>query len=128
VILVEGLFPITKLLRVMNKILDALLENFGTETVAVIHSSTVEPFTRPSTALDAPKTVAFVTVDKKLSTDDKLDKAFMLTNSIEDAWWNNKNVTKLFDGDSCRSTMVGDMMLVGNEKFVCKSSGWSKVS
>jgi hypothetical protein len=116
----------------MNKKLDALLKNFGTETVAVIHTSTVEPldlrFTRPSTALDAPKTVALVTVDKKLSTDDKLNKAFMLTNSIEDAWWNNKNVTKLFDGDSCRSTMAGDMVLVGNEKFVCKSSGWSKVS
>ena len=102
----------------MNKILDALLENFGTETVAVIHNWNFLPSV----------TVALVTVDKKLSTDDKLDKAFMLTNSIEDAWWNNKNVTKLFDGDSCRSTMVGDMMLVGNEKFVCKSSGWSKVS
>ena len=124
----DGFFPITKLLRVMSKKLDALLENFGTETVAVIHSSTVEPFTRPSTALDAPKTVALVTVDKKISTDDKLDKAFMLTNSIEDAWWNNKNVTKLFDGDSCRSTMVGDMVLVGAVKYKCKSSGWSRVS
>ena len=116
----------------MNKKLDALLKNFGTETVAVIHSSTVEPFdirfTRPSTALDAPKTVALVTVDKKLSTDDKLNKAFMLTNSIEDAWWNNKNVTKLFDGDSCRSTSVGDMVLVGTMKYKCESSGWSEVS
>ena len=105
----------------MSKKLDALLKNFGTETVAVIHNY---PSKRPL----PPVTVALVTVDKKLSTDDKLNKAFMLTNSIEDAWWNNKNVTKLFDGDSCRSTMAGDMVLVGNEKFVCKSSGWSKVS
>ena len=112
----------------MSKKLDALLKNFGTETVAVIHTSTVEPFTRPSTALDAPKTVALVTVDKKISTDDKLDKAFMLTNSIDDAWWNNKDVTKMFDGDSCRSTMVGDMVLVGAVKYKCESSGWSEVS
>ena len=102
----------------MSKKLDALLKNFGTETVAVIHNWNFLP----------PVTVALVTVDKKISTDDKLDKAFMLTNSIDDAWWNNKDVTKLFDGDSCRSTMVGDMVLVGAVKYKCESSGWSKVS
>ena len=118
----------------MNKKLEALLKNFGTETVAVIHRTyyshtevgahRLRPRLRPL----PPVTVALVTVDKKISTDDKLDKAFMLTNTIEDAWWNNKNVTKLFDGDTCRSTMVGDMVLVGTEKFRCESSGWSKVS
>ena len=102
----------------MNKKLEALLKNFGTETVAVIHNWNFLP----------PVTVALVTVDKKISTEDKLLKAFMLTNTIDNAWWNNKDVTKMFDGDSCRSTMVGDMMLVGTEKFRCKSSGWSKVS
>ena len=111
----------------MSKILDALLKNFVTETVAVIHNDHIELGVHRVRPVP-PVTVALVTVDKKLSTDDKLNKAFMLTNSIEDAWWNNKNVTKLFDGDSCRSTMAGDMVLVGNEKFVCKSSGWSKVS
>ena len=105
----------------MSKKLDALLKNFGTETVAVIHNY-------PSQLSLPSKTVAFVTVDKKISTKDKIEKAFMLTNTIEDAWWNNKNVTKLFDGDTCRSTMVGDMVLVGTEKFVCESSGWSKIS
>ena len=110
----------------MSKKLDALLKNFGTETIAVIHSST--QVSSSAMALESPRTVAMVTVDKTISTDDKLDVAFMLTNSIEDAWWSNKNVTKLFDGDTCRSTMVGDMVLVGNEKFVCESSGWSKVS
>ena len=105
----------------MSKKLDALLKNFGTETVAVIHNY-------PSKRNFPPVTVALVTVDKKISTDDKLEKAFMLTNSIDDAWWNNKDVTKLFDGDSCRSTMVGDMVLIGNVKYKCKSSGWSRVS
>ena len=105
----------------MSKKLDALLKNIGTETVAVIHNY-------PSKRSLPHVTVALVTVDKKLSTDDKLDKAFMLTNSIEDAWWNNKDVTKMFDGDSCRSTMAGDMVLVGTVKYKCESSGWSKIS
>ena len=105
----------------MSKKLDALLKNFGTETVAVIHNY---PSKRPL----PPVTVALVTVDKKISTDDKLEKAFMLTNSIDDAWWNNKEVTKMFDGDSCRSTSVGDMVLVGTMKYKCESSGWSEVS
>ena len=117
----------------MSKKLDALLKNFGTETVAVIHSLAGPRSIAGTPAgrrigLESPRTVALVTVDKKISTEDKIEKAFMLTNTIEDAWWNNKNVTKLFDGDTCRSTMVGDMVLVGTEKFRCESSGWSKIS
>ena len=111
----------------MSKKLDALLKNFGTETVAVIHNDHIELGVHRVRPVP-PVTVALVTVDKKISTDDKLEKAFMLTNSIDDAWWNNKNVTKLFDGDSCRSTMVGDMVLVGTMKYKCESSGWSEVS
>ena len=103
----------------MSKILDALLKNFDTETVAVIHLG--------DHGHPGPVTVAFVTVDKTISIGDKLNKAFMLTNSIDDAWWNNKDVTKMFDGDSCRSTMVGDMVLIGKVKYKCKSSGWSKI-
>jgi len=96
----------------MSKKLDALLKNYGSEDVAVIHDTT---------------TVAFVTVDKNLSTEDKLERAFMLTNTIDNAWWNNKNVSKMFDGKTCRSTSVGDMVLVGNEKYVCEDSGWRKL-
>jgi len=96
----------------MSKKLDALLSNFDTEKVSVIHDS---------------KLVAFVTVNKNLLTEDKLEKAFMLTNSFKDAWWNNKNVNKMFDGKSCRSTMVGDTVLIGCEKFRCDNDGWSKI-
>jgi len=96
----------------MSKKLDALLKNYNSEDVAVIHDTT---------------TVAFVTVDKNLSTEDKLERAFMLTNTIDNAWWNNKNVSKMFDGKTCRSTSIGDMVLVGNEKYVCEDSGWRKL-
>jgi len=56
-----------------------------------------------------------------------LERAFMLTNTIDNAWWNNKNVSKMFDGKTCRSTSIGDMVLVGNEKYVCEDSGWRKL-
>ena len=107
--------------RVMSK-LNALLGTLDgvvnpKEKVSVIHAAFNEK----------PHVVAFVEVDKKLPTDKKLEKAFMLTNSINDGWWNNESVTKMFPDATCRSTSVGDMVLIGNEKYVCESSGWSKV-
>ena len=51
----------------------------------------------------------------------------MLTNSINDAWWNNEGVTKLFGGDACRSTSTGDMVLVGTKKYMCDHVGWKEV-
>jgi len=52
----------------------------------------------------------------------------MLTNTINDAWWNNEGVTKMFpDDEGCRSTSVGDMVLIGKEKYKCDSSGWTLV-
>ena len=98
--------------------LDALMKTYeGVENVAVIHAAFDE----------TPHTVALVEVSKALSTDEKLEKAFMLTNSINDAWYNNKEITKMFEGAGCRSTMVGDMVLIGKEKFKVEPMGWSKV-
>ena len=71
--------------------------------------------------------VAEVIVDKYLTTEEKLEKAFMLTNSIHDAWWNNEGVTKMFGGASCRSTMTGDTVLVGTKKYICEAVGWKEV-
>ena len=100
----------------MSETLDALLKTYeGVESVAVIHSD------------EKTSTVAFVEVSAKMSTDEKLERAFMLTNSVEDAWWNNEGVTPMFDGKGCRSTSVGDMVLIGKEKYKCESMGWSKV-
>ena len=52
----------------------------------------------------------------------------MLTNSIDDAWWNNKQVAAMFEGDGCRSTSVGDYVLVGDTKYLCADFGWDKIS
>ena len=93
------------------------LKSTLSEKVAVIHSAFE----------DAPTTVALVEVDASLSAEDKCEKAFMLTNSINDGWWNNEGVTKMFGGATCRSTATGDMVLVGTDKYKCDHVGWVKV-
>ena len=101
----------------MNK---ELMKNYAAtfmEKVAVIHSAFDE----------TPKTVAFVSVDKKLSDKEKCEVAFMKTNSIDNASWNNKEVTKMFDGEACRSTSSGDHVLIGNKKYKCAPVGWELV-
>ena len=101
----------------MNKKLDALLSTLNDEKVSVIHDN------GPA----GPNVVAFIDMPKTLTTSEKLERAFMLTNSIDDAWYKGKEITKMFEGAGCRSTMVGDMVLIGKEKFKVEPMGWSKV-
>ena len=100
---------------------DALMKNYDImvlkDTVTVIHHAFG----------DINKTVATVSVDKNLTDLEKCEKAFMLTNSIHDAWWNNKEVAAMFDGDGCRSTSVGDQVLVDDIKYLCADFGWEKI-
>ena len=97
------------------------LKSTLSEKVAVIHATVMDGF-----GIDLT-TVAFVEVDPALSDIGKCEKAFMLTNSINDAWWNNEEVTKMFDGGACRSTSTGDMILVGTKKYLCETCGWKEV-
>ena len=100
-----------------EKLSKALLSRLYTETVAVIHSAHE----------DSPRTVAFVNVDKSWSTKKKLEKAFMLTNSVEGAWYKSDNVEYIGPDKACRSTMVGDMVRLGDgTKFKCGDTGWSE--
>ena len=102
----------------MNKKLDALMSTLNDEKVSVIHDN------GPA---GSNNVVAFIDMPKTLTTSEKLERAFMLTNSIDDAWYKGKEITKMFEGDGCRSTMVGDMVLIGTEKFKVEPMGWSKV-
>lgn len=68
-----------------------------------------------------PKEVAQVWVDKNLNMNQILDKAFMLTNSIDDAWWNNKDVVCL---EKTRSTMSGDQVVIKGHTYECMDRGW----
>ena len=101
----------------MSKKLDALMATLNDEKVSVIHDN------GPA----GPNVVAFIDMPKSLSTSEKLEEAFMLTNSIDDAWYKSEEITKMFEGAGCRSTMVGDMILIGKEKFKVEPMGWSKV-
>ena len=101
----------------MNKKLDALMSTLNDEKVSVIHDN------GPA----GPNVVAFIDMPKTLTTSEKLERAFMLTNSIDDAWYKGKKITKMFEGDGCRSTMVGDMVLIGTEKVKVEPMGWSKI-
>jgi len=101
----------------MNKKSEALLSNYLKEKVTVIHSEFE----------DSPRTVALVEVDKSLSIEEKLDIAFVKTNSINEAWWDNKEVTAMFPDKTCRSTSNGDIILVGKVKYKCEPTGWSVI-
>ena len=100
----------------MSKI-DALTNTLlgkTTKKVAVIHAAFE----------DAPTTVAFVEIDAALPLRKKLEIAFVKTNTINEAWWRNDGVTYIGTGPTCRSTSVGDMVLIGKDKYVCDMTGW----
>ena len=101
----------------MNEALTKNYEKTLKEQVAVIHAAFGEE----------PRTVAFVEVPKNVVVDQKLETAFRLTNNINRAWWENEEVTPVFPEQGCRSTSVDDMVLIGNEKYICESVGWKKV-
>ena len=102
----------------MNTKTEALLKTLTTEEVVVIHAAYE----------DKPRSVALIPLDKSMTVKEKLEKAFMLTNSIEDAWYTNKKLRYIGPEKSCRSTMVGDFVLIGSDKYECKDVGWSKVA
>ena len=89
----------------------------GVETVSVIHAAFDEK----------PHVVAMVEVKKSSSFIRKCEVAFVKTNSINDAWWKNEGVTSMFPEKGCRSTSVGDMVLIGKTKYKCADFGWEKI-
>jgi len=101
----------------MNKKTKALIKTLTTDNVAVIHS----------TFEDKPRTVAFIPMDKSMTVDEKLERAFMLTNTIGDAWYTSDQVNYIGPEKSCRSTAVGDFVLVGKTKYECVEAGWKQV-
>ena len=93
------------------------MKTLTTEDVAVIHTAYE----------DTPRTVAFIALDKTMSDTEKLEKAFMLTNTIDAAWYTGDKVNYVGPEKSCRSTSVGDFVLIGKTKYECKPACWSKI-
>ena len=87
------------------------------ETVSVIHSAFEEK----------SRLVAFVEVDKSWTDTEKLEHAFMKTNTINEAWYTSKDIEYMGPEKSCRSTSVGDFVLIGAKKYECMMAGWELV-
>ncbi len=94
------------------------------EKVAVIHSMNDYSSLDDRAVASNSTTVAFVEVEKALPLRKKLEIAFVKTNTIDRVWWRNEGVEYIAPEKSCRSTSVGDMVLVGKDKYVCKDCGW----
>ena len=104
--------------RTKETLTKALVTKLQCETVAVIHSAME----------DSPRTVALVNVEKTLATKEKLERAYMLTNSIDAAWYTSDEVEYIGPEKACRSTSVGDMVRFENgKKFKCEPAGWSEI-
>ena len=95
----------------MSKLTEKYDKMYNMIEVSVVHKAFREE----------PKEVAQVRVDKNLNINQILDKAFMLTNSIDDAWWNNKDVVCL---EKTRSTMSGDQVVIKGHTYECMDRGW----
>ena len=95
----------------MSKLTEKYDKMYNMVEVSVVHKAFREE----------PKEVAQVWVDKNLNINQILDKAFMLTNSIDDAWWNNKDVVCL---EKTRSTMSGDQVIIKGHTYECMDRGW----
>lgn len=52
------------------------------------------------------------------------ERAYMLTNHIDVAWWENEGVELV---EESRSTSVGDLVDVDGVLWVCGGCGWEKV-
>jgi len=60
-------------------------------------------------------------------TNEGLDGVFRVTNHIECAWWNNKEVT--WHKDRSRSTSVGDIVIgEDKKKWICNMVGWKEIN
>jgi|TARA_B100000780_G_scaffold198311_1_gene140199 hypothetical protein len=101
----------------MKQMMASLLKHYMNQDIAVFHYDEE----------GNSEVVAYVSVNKNLSTTKKLEEAFMKTNSISIAWWKNEEVTTTFAGNSCRSTSVGDVVVVDEKKYKCEPVGWKEL-
>ena len=88
------------------------------EMVSVVHAAFEEK----------SRLVAFVEVEKSWTDTEKLEHAFMKTNTINEAWFTSKEgIDYMAPEKSCRSTSVGDFVLIGAKKYECMITGWKLV-
>lgn len=56
---------------------------------------------------------------------DILSDAWELTNTVDEPWYINTDITKCFEGDGCRSTSIGDIITIeGYGSYVVNGCGF----
>ena len=70
------------------------------------------------------KHVADIYVDDKLDDIEALDKAYMLSQSINDAWYQNKYVD--LKVPHARSTQMGDIFKLNNTNYIVTEKGFEQ--
>ena len=71
---------------------------------------------------------AEVMVEKNDNVYAQLEKAYMLTQNIENGWWHNENVKNISGKDAVRSTSVEDVMHVNGEKYMVDIVGFKQIN
>lgn len=68
--------------------------------------------------------VAFVELPD-MDIDMALEEIFRLTNHIDSNWTTNAGV--IAKSKNLRSTSVGDVVVIGNKRFLCEPTDWTKL-
>ena len=58
------------------------------------------------------------------STTDILNDAYRITNSVDYAWYDNPESSPMFEGEGCRSTNIGDVIIVHGERHYVHNYGF----
>ena len=61
--------------------------------------------------------------------DNKLSLAYELTNSIQNAWYENPNINVSEEAkDGCRSTSIGDLIQIDGRSYMVAGCGFTEIT
>jgi hypothetical protein len=69
--------------------------------------------------------VAEVQTDKPEA--EALDEVYMFTQNINEPWVEHVRVNFKKEDDGCRSTHIGDVLVMDGNPYVCEVLGWTRV-
>ena len=76
---------------------------------------------------DSFDTVAIITSSGTIS--DILAEAWRLTNTIDEPWFKNQNISVAEKyQNSCRSSSIGDIIVIGNDTYIIDTIGFISIN
>lgn len=81
-----------------------------------------------SVPIDFPRNHELVAVVSVASAGmEAVDDAYRLTNNIDESWLKNVEVEFKGTASGCRSTHIGDVLVLDGVAYVCAPFGWQEV-